>query len=345
MICFAWNGFPQYAARCVAAFVRQTSERVAVVATRPDVPIQGMEDVVGCPVKWISACEDCSLSECCGGIPDVLFVSGWATPVFNRFRDEVRSHGGRVIVAVDNNYIGGISEWLKLVRFRLRYRRRADGFMVPGSSGMRLLRYYGVSPERVYRGLYAADSTLFSGSRPLHSRAKRILFVGRFTERKNVLALCDAFLSTAMSKRIGWELALCGCGPLRDLIPQADEIRVFDFVQPEDLAKVYGDARVFVLPSKEEHWGLVVHEAALSGCLLLLSKQVGAAEDFVGVDNGILFDAFDRNALQAALEGAMSYDRDALCRAQAESVRLSARASLALFVSEMNRFIQETVKS
>lgn len=342
MICFAWNGFPQYAARCVAAFVRQTMERVVVVATRPDVPILGMESLAGCPVKWISENEDCSLVECCGELPSVLFVSGWATPVFNRFREEVRFRGGRVIIAVDNNYVGGIIEWLKSVRFRLRYRDRADGFMVPGRSGYRLMRYYGVSPDRIYSGLYAADSTLFKGERPLSLRAKRILFVGRLTNRKNVLALCEAFLAISLNEREGWKLILCGCGPLREAIPQTEAIQVRDFVQPAALSKMYGDARVFVLPSKEEHWGLVVHEAALSGCLLLLSKQVGAAEDFVGEGNGILFDAFDRHALRVALKKAMAYDHEALCRAQAESVRLSSRVSIAVFASEMNRFVQMT---
>ena len=40
MICFAWDGFPQYAARCVGAFVKTTSEQVVVVGTRPDVPVE-----------------------------------------------------------------------------------------------------------------------------------------------------------------------------------------------------------------------------------------------------------------------------------------------------------------
>ena len=47
------------------------------------------------------------------------------------------------------------------------------------------------------------------------------------------------------------------------------------------------------MPSLEEHWGLVVHEAALSGCALLLSNRVGAKEDFLeeGV-NGLSFDPY-----------------------------------------------------
>lgn len=37
MICFAWGGFPQYAARLVGAFVKSTDERVCVVGKPPAV--------------------------------------------------------------------------------------------------------------------------------------------------------------------------------------------------------------------------------------------------------------------------------------------------------------------
>ena len=46
MICFAWPGFPQYASRCIAAFVRKSQERVVVVATVPDVPVRDRKSVV-----------------------------------------------------------------------------------------------------------------------------------------------------------------------------------------------------------------------------------------------------------------------------------------------------------
>ena len=78
MICFAWPGFPQYASRCIAAFVRKSQERVVVVATVPDVPVRGMEKIVGCPVVWVASDEYDNLLTRIGGIPRVLFCGGWA---------------------------------------------------------------------------------------------------------------------------------------------------------------------------------------------------------------------------------------------------------------------------
>ena len=78
MICFAWNGFPQYAARCVRELVKKTNEKVVVVATTPSVPIKGMEDVCGCEVIWVK--DNCAIEELVPfKVEDIklLVVSGW----------------------------------------------------------------------------------------------------------------------------------------------------------------------------------------------------------------------------------------------------------------------------
>ena len=57
MICFCWVQLPQYAARCIGALVRSTSEKIVVVATRPKVPIEGMDEVCQCEIHWLD--DDC----------------------------------------------------------------------------------------------------------------------------------------------------------------------------------------------------------------------------------------------------------------------------------------------
>ena len=342
MICFAWSQFPQYAARCVGAFVDQSSEEVVVVATRPRVPIQGMENFARCRVVWIRDDEARSLREICGSIPRVLFVSGWGMPLFNRFRDEVRANGGKVIAQCDNNFRFGVRELIKAVRFRLLLRGQYDGYMVPGHSGVRLLRFYGVKAAQIVRGMYAADASVFKDGQPLDKRAKRIIFVGSLSLRKNVLRLCEAF-QLANRGRSGddvWTLEICGCGPLKDEMPDDKNIVVHDFVQPEKLAAIYQSARVFCLPSILEHWGLVVHEAALSGCVLLLSRGIGAGEDFLGEHNGFSFNPYKVADLARVIERAMDMSGPELARAHAESLELARRQSLQLFVDGVRTFTE-----
>ena len=269
MICFAWDGFPQYAARCVGAFVENTKEKVCVIATRPKVPISGMERVAKCPIKWIEDDEMIAVEDV-----DVLFVSGWGFPALNYIADQVRARGGKVVCMIDNCFgafdvVGWLKEFCRAIRFRLRWRNKFDAYFVPGKAGRRMLRFYGVKNERIHEGLYSADESLFTCGESISKRDKKIIYVGQCIERKSVTRLCKAFI---VANPGDWSLDLYGSGPLRDKLPNNDCVRVHDFVQPEQLAALYRTARVFCLPSIEEHWGLVVHEAALSGCILLLSE-------------------------------------------------------------------------
>ena len=185
MICINWDGFPQYAARCVRALVQALGdEKLVVLARRPTVPIQGMEDLCGCPVVWIERNESRGVADLCGEMPRYMCVSGWFDPLYNRWRDEVRASGGHVSCACDNNYVLdalGVNargcamlskELLRMLRFKWRVRGKYDSFFVPGKSGRKLLRFYGVPDKLIFEGMYAADSSLFQRGPSLGRRKK-----------------------------------------------------------------------------------------------------------------------------------------------------------------------------
>ena len=339
MICFCWVGFPQYAARCIRAVKNSMSEKIAVIASRPDVPIQGMEELADCDVFWVDTNEDMSLKSLIGEVPRVLTVPGWKMPLFNKFRDEVRENGGRVIVAIDNNYVLSLKEVIKSIVVRLFYRRLYDGFWVPAASGCKLMRFYGIPEAKTFTGLYSADGSLFGNGLALTERERRILYVGQFIDRKNVLNLCDAFLMAKVGVNAGWKLELCGCGVLKSSLPNHPSIIIHDFVQPERLSDIYKRARVFVLPSKEEHWGLVVHEAALSGCALLLSNRVGSLDDFLKENvNGFSFSPFSITQMVSVLSKAMNMSDEQLAIAQQTSLMLAQKISTKTFVAAVTKY-------
>ena len=100
-------------------------------------------------------------------------------------------------------------------------------------------------------------------------------------------------------------------------------IEVEGFLQPEEVAERMRQSRFLVLPSREDHWGLVVHEAALSGCGLIVSDNVGAGADLVTPKNGFLHRASSRDALEEAMRGAAKKSRDWLKRATERSRELA----------------------
>ena len=338
MICFAWSGFPQYAARCISAFVKSTQERVVVLGTHPSVPIVGMEALCGCEVKWIDRDKPFHVQETFGEVPRLLILSGWHVPTFNRLRDEVRRTGGLAICMCDNNFSFSLMECLKSFRFMMLYRGKYDGFFVPGKSGVRLLRFYGVPRTKIATGMYSADATLFKDGFPLTKREKTMLYVGQFIDRKNVLRLCEAFhMSEGYTK--GWTLDLYGSGPLHDMIPTGGGIVIHDFMQPEQLAEVYRQSRCFILPSLREHWGVVVHEAALSGCVLLLSDCIGAGEDFLAEgENGFAFRPKSIESIASAMRRVYAMTDDELNKAHGVSLDLASHSSLNLFAEACSAF-------
>ena len=338
MICFCWVQLPQYAARCIGAFARMSSEEVVVFATKPRVPIEGMERCIPGGVVWIDEAESRTLLEICQKKPRAFFVSGWATPLFNRYRDEVHKDGGKVFALSDNNFIFSIEECIKSIRFRCFVRSKYDGYFVPGLSGEKLLRFYGVKKKLIAKGVYAADGSLFHDGKPLKQRPKRMIFVGRLTEVKNVLRLCAAFRMSQGAAN-GWTLDIYGCGESRSLLKDGDGISIHDFLQPEGLAEEYRQSRVFILPSIKEHWGLVVHEAALSGCVLLLSNCIGAKDDMLGKRNGFTFNPWKVNDIASAMHKAYSMSDDDLLIAHDESLEMAKNASIDKFVEGMNRLL------
>ena len=354
MLIFAWSGFPQYAARCIGALAKSMSEPVLVVATRPAVPVEGMGKVCNCPIVWIdgSTLQPFNLSTIQPFTSLTLFVSGWTVPAFNELRDQVRAAGGQVICMNDGNYLGlksckverlkglGWGGWLKqlarAVVFRLKYRKLFDGYLVPGKSGRRLMRFYGVPDEKIAEGMYSADESLFDPAKvEVTKKEKRIVYVGQYIDRKNVLAVCQAFEESGIAAD-GWTLEMYGSGPLKDQLPYAQP-----FVQPEQLPAIYRRAKAFILASKEEHWGLVVHEAALSGCYLMLSNRVGAAEDLLGEKNGVEFDPFRQEEMTAAFRRLAAMDESAFAAAARVSMELGRQRGLGSFVAGVNRLRRE----
>lgn len=339
MIVFAWEQFPQYAARCISALVKAVDESVVVIATRPRVPVEGMENVCGCKVYWVGDSPDLG-KECPGLKLDntvKAFVSGWGYPMAVDVANAVRANGGRVYCMVDNNFVLTVKETLRAIRFRLKLRNKYDGFFVPGKSGRRLLRFYGVPDAKIAEGMYSADETLFDPSlvNPV-KKEKRIVYVGQYIDRKNVLAVCRAFETSGIAEH-GWSLEMYGSGPLKGQIPYAQP-----FVQPEQLPSIYRRAKAFILASKEEHWGLVVHEAALCGDYLMLSNRVGAVDDLLGKKNGVLFNPYDLREMTAAFSSLDMLSNAEWTQVCEESLRMAAGRGLQSFVAGVRKLVYET---
>lgn len=341
-IAFAWSGLPDYAARCIRAVIERFPGSVTVIGTRPGVPIAGMERSLGQAVHWIDG-KDAHADWARLGLhpPDLFFQGGFHWAAFNALGIRCRSSGGKVVLQTDSNWQGTLRQHvLDPVRHRAFFRRRFDGVFVPGNSGTIYAERMGYRPGTVLEGMYGADPILFNGGAPLHSRPKRFLFVGRLVQVKSVVTLAQAFVDFAADNS-EWSLQICGAGPLRSQLPDHPRIEVSEFLQPAQLADVFRNARCLVLPSLYEPWGLVVHEAVLSGCALALSQVVGAASDLATKSNSVLFQPGDVNAIADALRSIASWDEARWQEAENASRAMATKFGPQPFANAVTRFIDK----
>ncbi len=302
----AWNGLPVYGAWQIRAVKDLLGGQVRVVATRPDVPAQGMEDIIGDTAHWIESDRKTDWDAIGLPVPDVLIQTGWAYLPFNHLGEQVRANGGQVVAMVDNCWKGNLRQWLGAVKFRLVYKSWFWGVFVPGASGRKLCRFLGMPDSRIFEGVYGVNPELFQPGRALSERPKRFIFIGRMIERKGLLELIEAFRAF-QSEHNEWQLIAYGDGPLAERLALERGVVVNRFAPSSEIASALRESRVLVLPSREDHWPLVVHEATSSGCATLLSNQVGNRFEFARGSNGKVVSAGDAQSIIQALNEFADY--------------------------------------
>jgi glycosyltransferase involved in cell wall biosynthesis len=145
------------------------------------------------------------------------------------------------------------------------------------------------------------------------------LFVGMLASHKGVDQLVQAYEYYREGSIDPWPLVCCGTGPLGSHLEGRPGIRVEGFVQPDVLRHRLAEAGCLILPSRVDHWAIVVHEAAAAGLLILASEKVGAAVHLVQDNyNGYIVDSEDVKGLaeRLSLVSSLSEARlDAMSRA------------------------------
>lgn len=166
----------------------------------------------------------------------------------------------------------------------------------------------------------ARNQPLDSSGTQRRDGAPRYLYVGQLVERKGVRVLLEAFAGIPEG-----ELYVAGDGPLRWLVDAAaakdHRIRVLGHTPWNQLDELYRSADALVLPSLYEVWGLVVNEALARGLSVVVSDQVGAADDLVehGV-TGLIVPAGSAEDLRAAMDEVGSLDGPRRARAAAAAL-------------------------
>ena len=209
--------------------------------------------------------------------------------------------------------------------------RRADGIITSTQHGKDLLRTtWDIEPDRIYVCGPGAPVWRSLGQTTTQPVDGVILFVGTLEPRKNVGALLDAYETLLGRVADAPGLVLAGqataaAAPWLARIrhaPLAGKVTHLGYVPDADREALYARARVLVLPSHDEGFGLPVLEAMSAGIPVIASRR-GALPEVVG-DAGMLFDPDRPEELVASLEELLTDPVRAAARAHAGLTRAAA---------------------
>jgi glycosyltransferase involved in cell wall biosynthesis len=184
--------------------------------------------------------------------------------------------------------------------------------------------------EMVYNIPYYTDLSAYTSLMARRCTDEvRLLYCGQLIERKGVDLLVRAFVEL-LDVGLKASLKLVGEGSLKrelqNLIPERHRQRILftGFCQPKDLPGHFGEADLFVLPSRHDGWGVVVTQALAAGLPVLSTNSVGAAIEYVTDSQiGRLVSPSDYQQLKEAIRDAVHAQRNGeldsyRCRAAAE---------------------------
>lgn len=200
--------------------------------------------------------------------------------------------------------------------------RLCDACLYIGTRNREFYSAHGVADEKQFFVPYTVDNEAFAAkaerasaqghqlrmSLGIERTLPVILYASKLTERKRPADVLRAHAELAR-RGIKAALVIVGDGEQRKrLEEQARELATPNvsfagFVNQDEIPAYFSLAEVFVLPSENEPWGLIINEAMSCGVPVVTTSEVGAAVDLVenGV-TGFAYPAGDVRALADSLQ-------------------------------------------
>jgi glycosyltransferase involved in cell wall biosynthesis len=244
--------------------------------------------------------------------PDVLISDGFFQWTYSTLWLRATRHIPHVMCYERTAHTERNAQWYRRV-YRKLVMRWIDAMCCNGKLCGEYTRSLGFPPERITYGHMVADvKTLARRSQQVTAeqiRQRRLelglsgivfLYVGKLIPHKGILQLLDAWNASSLAAgEATCSLLLVGGGPQEEECRaycaqnDLDNVCLTGAVDYDLLAGYYRSADIFVMPTLEDNWSLVVPEAMACGLPVLCSKYNGCWPELVTPENGWVFDPLD----------------------------------------------------
>lgn len=259
---------------------------------------------------------------------DVVVIQGWNHYGYPYAAWLAKRAGLKVILRCEaTDHVAsstGLKRQLRETLLKLLF-KKVDCFAAIGKHNRRFYLKRGVEEKRIVTMPYCVDNDHFRSKAEradtaalreelqMHDDAPVILYASKLTARKNADLLLEAY--AALPEPRPW-LVVVGDGELKPVLEERireqslKRVRMAGFRNQGELPAFYALADIFVLPSVNETWGLVVNEAMSAGCAIVVTDQVGSGADLVeNGRNGYVVPPLDQDALTNALQATLVDER------------------------------------
>lgn len=227
-----------------------------------------------------------------------------------------------------------------------------------GKSATEYFHYYGVPYSKIVEHKFTSIRRNDIAKRPLSIQErsdqrkklnlpekKTVISVGQFIPRKGFDVLLHAWCKITDDI----QLLIVGGGEERKIYESliADlhlkNVQLIDFMPKEKLFEYYRASDLFVLPTREDVWGLVINEAMAIGMPVISTKRCNAALELLedGV-NGYIVEVGDEISLAERISEIMTNDTEnmAMSEANIEKARhFTLEDIVCSHIATINRFL------
>ncbi len=232
------------------------------------------------------------------------------------------------------------------------------GFLAISQRNKDYYRSFNIAEDRIFDFPYTVEndrliaaSTMSEDERRkqleelgLRSDLPVVIYASKFMHRKHP---DDLIAACALLQQRGEKLQLLFVGTgdmeseLRDLAAKHPALPVVfaGFQNQSQLPRILGASDIFVLPSENEPFGLIINEAMCAGLPIVAAEEIGSVPDLVLQDrNGRVFDAGDISGLADALQPLVG-DAELRRAMGQESLKIIGRWSFARNLAGMRQVV------
>tara|TARA_B110000037_G_C17095772_1_gene495928 strand:+ start:711 stop:1751 length:1041 start_codon:yes stop_codon:yes gene_type:complete len=262
--------------------------------------------------------------------PDIIYISGWMDKSYLHTAKYFKNLGIPIVTGFDDRWLGTLRQKIGAFIFPFLYKKYFSHAWVAGTEQYEFAKKLNFPNNKIIFNLLSANTDIFNKERVNLeiSKQKSFLYVGNFRKVKGTDILVNAYKIYKSKYKGQWGLKCVGNGNLNKMMENICGLDIYPFSNEEKLIEIASKSSVFILPSRNDQWGVVVHEFSSLGLPLLLSENVGAkCTFFIEKYNGLSFKNNSADELASQMHKFSLMNDDDMESMSINSFNLSKRIS------------------